>query len=166
MNKTDESVQILRRISFKQGEAAFPESVHGVTLLTAKTDDHEDYVVLINSGLDSRRKAATFLHEALHIFHGDFDDHRSVKEIEAERRAELRELLQILIRDDEENDDKNGFYGSADAEDLFYGRYHLHSIATKKEPPVCVAGDSQGRTENAEVGLNNSARTFHYSTEV
>ena len=123
-------------------------------------------MVWVNTVHGEKRAAASWLHEALHIYHDDFDDPRPVKEIEAERRAELRELLQILIRDDEEDNGKNDWYETTDAEDMFQGRYHLHSIAKKKEPPVCVARDSRGRTDNAEVGPSNSARTFHYSTEV
>ena len=144
MNKTDESIQILRRISIKQGEAAFPESVHGLTLLTAKTDEREDYTVLINSSLNSRRQAATFLHEMLHIFHEDFDGKRAVKEIEAERRAELRELLEILIREDEEDNGKNDFYDTADAEDMFQGRFPRHSITQKEGAPCVCHGTPKG----------------------
>ena len=43
------------------------------------------------------------MHEALHIYHNDFaDPSRPVAEIEAERKAELRELLQLAIKEDEE----------------------------------------------------------------
>ena len=160
-NEIKDNVKLYIRL----GRSAGPRAIGGTTS-PMPVKNGEGYLVWINTVHGEKRAAASWLHEALHIYHGDFDDPRPVAEIEAERRAELRELLQILIKEDEENDGRDDWYETADAEDMFQGRYHLHSITKRKEPPVCVAGDSQGRTENAEVGLNNSARTFHYNTEV
>lgn len=81
--------------------AALPHSFNGATVYDeTAAGAGDEYLVMLNDTKDTKRQAAAFLHEALHIYHEDFKATRPVAEIEAERRAELRELLEILIEDE------------------------------------------------------------------
>lgn len=94
VNFTDE-----RDIHIKFGRTAMPDTIGGVTRARGALDD---FAVLINSTLDDKHQAKAFLHEMLHVYHRDAWSDLDREAIEAERRAELRELLQLLIEEEEQ----------------------------------------------------------------
>ena len=55
--------------------------------------------VFIDGDIDPDRQAAAFLHEMLHLWHGDKQDPRPLEEIEAERAAELRRIGRLFLED-------------------------------------------------------------------
>ena len=57
--------------------------------------ENVDFVIVINSDCSDLTQTAAFLHECLHAWHDDFHDSRSVDEIEAERHAELIQILKL-----------------------------------------------------------------------
>ncbi len=62
-----------------------PESVRGFCMEGQK----DDYTMVINSGMSEREQITTFLHEMLHIWHGDHDGGRSLEDLERTRTAEM-----------------------------------------------------------------------------
>ena len=132
MNKIKDDVRLQIRLVKSDG----PNSIGGTTV-TMPVNRGEGYMVWVNTVHGEKRAAASWLHEALHIYHDDFEDPRPVAEIEAERRAELRELLEILIKDDEENKDRDDWYETDEAEDFRNGRWHLHSVNKRRSPMCC-----------------------------
>lgn len=52
-----------------------------------------DYMIAINNRLSQDEQAAAFLHECLHLWHGDCDNPKEADTIEAERRQELARLF-------------------------------------------------------------------------
>jgi len=80
-------------------DAPLGKSLNGIT---ATNSIHpSEYIVALNADASDKQKTLAFLHEALHIYHNDFaDSSRSVAEIEAERRAELQELLQLMVSEE------------------------------------------------------------------
>ena len=86
-----------REIKIKFGKADMPSTIGGVT----RSLDHDDnYCMLINSALDDLHQVEAFLHEALHIYHRDFEDARPDAEIEADRRAEMLALMRMILEED------------------------------------------------------------------
>lgn len=65
-------------------------------LVAQNTDD--DYTILLSTDLSDTEKAATFLHECLHIWHRVFDSGMGVDQIETVRHAELKEIAEILMK--------------------------------------------------------------------
>ena len=75
-------------------EAELPELVHGFCI--APRGDDDKYVVALNDQDSPDRRAATFLHEMLHIYHNDHRSTRSASEIELLRDEEMRRILELL----------------------------------------------------------------------
>ncbi len=86
-----------RDIHIKFGKTEMPQTIGGVT---RARDTMDDYSVLLNSALDSVHQTKAFLHEMLHIYHKDSWSDRDRDEIEAERRAELRAILELIVEED------------------------------------------------------------------
>lgn len=78
---------------------------YNLTVETARLPDEmkafsrrkgDSYYIVINEAETDDGRAAAFLHEALHIWHGDHDSGDDVDAIERERHEELKRLLSIL----------------------------------------------------------------------
>ena len=76
----------------------YPDFFHGATLMHS-IEPTEKYTVVLNDDKDELYKTATFLHEMLHVFHGDNISTEDVEEIESKRRAELLQVLRILTEE-------------------------------------------------------------------
>ncbi len=126
------------RLQIRLVRADGPDSIGGTTS-PMPVKNGEGYLVWVNTVHSEKRAAASWLHEALHIYHNDFDDPRPVKEIEAERRAELRELLEILIEEDKTIDGDDP-YDSTVMEDAFRGRYLSNKKAYRPQPAKTETG--------------------------
>lgn len=86
-----------REIKIKFGKVDMPIDICGVT----KSLDYDDnYCMLINSALDELHQVEAFLHEALHIYHRDFEDVRPDAEIEADRNAEMLAVMQMILEEE------------------------------------------------------------------
>lgn len=71
-----------------------PPGMHGA-IMTTGAGQH--YIIVTNQQETENQQAAAFLHECLHLFHGDLNGAGgSADEIEAARHAEIIELLEIL----------------------------------------------------------------------
>ena len=79
------------RIKLQIIKEAFPGKGQGMIFC-----DNDDYTILINSKLSEDEQAAAFLHEALHIWHDDFNSGRSADSIEETRKAELHRLIELM----------------------------------------------------------------------
>ena len=86
-----------RHIHIKFGKADMPEDFGGVT---RSLDREDNYCMLINSALTETKQTAAFLHEALHIYHDDFNSDRPVEVIELERREELKAIARLILEED------------------------------------------------------------------
>ena len=84
-----------RTIKMRIFRGDLPADAHGA----AMQRDTNDYQILINQHDSRQRQAACFLHECLHIWHNDFESTKSAGQIEAERHAEMVELLELLTRE-------------------------------------------------------------------
>lgn len=78
----------------------YPDHFYGATIMH-DIKPEEKYTVVLNDDRDDLRKTATFLHEALHIYHQDHISHDDEERIEAERRTELLQILKILTDEEE-----------------------------------------------------------------
>lgn len=58
----------------------------------------DKYTIMINEDIPELEKAAEFLHEMLHIWHGDYNSNMTSDQIERIRHAELKEILGILLQ--------------------------------------------------------------------
>ena len=77
MNEIKDDVRLQIRLIKSDG----PDAIGGTTS-TMPVKRGEGYMVWVNTVHGEKRAAASWLHEALHIYHDDFDDPRPVKEIE------------------------------------------------------------------------------------
>ena len=75
--------------------AQLPEKIHSILQKTGRGG----YNIFINSDQTEDERAAAYLHEALHIYHGDADSKTPADIIEQERHAELKRLLQLMARE-------------------------------------------------------------------
>ena len=74
--------------------AKLPEDVNGMSAA-----EGDRVTMAINEDLPEELQAAAFLHECLHIWHSDHSSSRAVKEIERERREELRKITQLYLQE-------------------------------------------------------------------
>lgn len=114
--------QQIRRVDLKIAAVPLPDTTRGATDKQPDADGHERYTVAINSGMDELQKAAAFIHEALHIYHNDFEQPGTLEEIEGERRDELIGILECLIQQDKAIKAVNDPYSNAWMDEAFYGR--------------------------------------------
>ena len=114
--------QHIRRVDLKIAAVPLPDTTRGATDKQPDADGHERYTVAINSGMDELQKAAAFIHEALHIYHNDFEQPGTLEEIEGERRDELIGILECLIQQDKAIKAVNDPYSNAWMDEAFYGR--------------------------------------------
>ena len=78
-----------RNIKLRIITAPLPSEIHGAS----GTGDGQQFTVLINEADDPERQAQAFLHEMLHIWHGDHSrPGAEVNETERERHTELNRL--------------------------------------------------------------------------
>lgn len=75
------------------GKEKLPQGIHGIS----SAEGHH-YTILIDSNQRQEEQAAAFLHEMLHIWHGDHESNKSTAEIEEERHEELISILSYLNR--------------------------------------------------------------------
>ena len=76
--------------------ADLPNSVNG-----AVSFNNDKYTIVINSNKTTQEQTAAFLHECLHIYHGDLKSGDPADTIEAQRHKELISLLTVLKKGDE-----------------------------------------------------------------
>ena len=71
-----------------------PESVKGV----CGGDDGSGYLVVLNGSKTPDEQALAFLHECLHIYHGDSSkrEGKTADQLEKERNAELKRLANLI----------------------------------------------------------------------
>ena len=67
-----------REIRIRIIKRDLPEAIQGV----CKDNGGGSYIVWINQDLDEKGQAEAFIHEALHIYHNDFDKGLTSDEIE------------------------------------------------------------------------------------
>ena len=79
----------MREILLHIAEDKLPEGVRGMS-----TTDGNKAFIMVNSEMSEDERAAAFLHEMLHIWHGDHEG--TGADVEAERHAELMRVLEIL----------------------------------------------------------------------
>lgn len=73
--------------------AGFPQGFHGAVYPIAPGK----YTILLNNTDTDQQQAESFLHECLHIYHGDLErEGVNVDRLEAERHAELATILPAL----------------------------------------------------------------------
>lgn len=73
--------------------AGLHKDMHGIVTSAAP----DKYIILLNADDTDRQKTESFLHECLHIFHGDLErEDTAVNQIEAERHIELESILSGL----------------------------------------------------------------------
>ena len=82
-----------RKVQLTICRDALPPGIHGAIMTTGAG---KDYIIVTNQQETETQQAAAFLHECLHLFHDDLNRGGSADEIEATRRAEIIELLEIL----------------------------------------------------------------------
>ena len=92
--------QQIRRVDLKIAAVPLPDTTRGATDKQPDADGRERYTVAVNANMDELQKAAAFIHEALHIYHNDFEQPGTLEEIEGERRDELIGILECLIQQD------------------------------------------------------------------
>lgn len=109
-----------RKMKIDLAEAALPDSMNGVTL---NEGGSQDYLVAINSNKGDLQRAATFLHEMLHIYHDDFNSTRSAAEIEIEREAELKAIARLILEKD------TSFLGDPESAATIDAVFRSHSVA-------------------------------------
>lgn len=79
-----------RELSIKITHTGLPDSIHGFVSSTSPGKYH----IFLNAAETDSQQAASFLHECLHIFHGDLErDDAAAGQIEAERHKELESIL-------------------------------------------------------------------------
>lgn len=83
-----------REITLKIITAKLPEGANGISAA-----DGDRVTLAINEDLPAELQAAAFLHECLHIWHSDHSSGRAVKEIERERREELRKITRLCLQE-------------------------------------------------------------------
>lgn len=92
--KGDETTE--RELHIRIASRPLPDGTNGVLWRT----DENSYTVCIDSSQDEDGQAAAFLHECLHLWHGDMEDPaRDVDEIERERHAELLRILERMAKE-------------------------------------------------------------------
>ena len=73
--------------------AGLPESIHGFISLNAPGK----YTIVLNAADPERQQTESFLHECLHIFHGDLErEDMTADQIELKRHEELETILSGL----------------------------------------------------------------------
>lgn len=76
-------------------EAPFPEDIEGCTVRWGENSG--EYRILINENLPEPEKLETFIHEMIHLYHGDLDSTgKSVDEVEARAHRETAEILKRI----------------------------------------------------------------------
>ena len=73
-----------------------PNGLHGLVAQHGPVQ----YSILLNSKDSEDIKAASFLHECLHIYHDDFSSGQTADAIEAKRHAEMGRLLEIAYKEE------------------------------------------------------------------
>lgn len=63
------------------------------------TKDGRTFDIALNSNRTEDQQAASFLHEALHIFFQDHTSTRPADELEAERHAQMKRIFRELTAD-------------------------------------------------------------------
>ena len=85
--------QTRRDITINLYWADLPKTIHGFTRILK----NGSYQIFLNSSDSQERQTATFIHECMHIYHGDHDrPDLTTDQIEAIRHREIRDLLEIL----------------------------------------------------------------------
>lgn len=81
-----------RTITIRIKTEQLPESVRGVSVERRP----EDYIMLLNGREDDPETVAAFLHEMLHIYHGDHGRAGETDGIEEERHEELQNIIAVI----------------------------------------------------------------------
>lgn len=81
-----------RRISLRIIKTELPETVRGAV----SDRGNGSYIILINQTLDEKAQAEAFIHEALHIYHNDFESELSLDKLESIRHEESESILKAM----------------------------------------------------------------------
>ena len=85
--------QTRRDITISVYWADLPDTIRGFSQLK----NNGNFRIFLNNADSRERQTATFLHECLHIYHGDHDrPDLTTDQIEAIRHKEIRDMLEIL----------------------------------------------------------------------
>ena len=83
-----------RTITIRIVTENLPNGIRGATAMKEK----DRFVVLLNGDQDDPETVGSFVHEMLHIYHGDFESGLPVDQIEATRHRETLEIMEILSK--------------------------------------------------------------------
>ena len=81
-----------RTITIKIITENMPSSIKGFSMKTGA----EEFAVFLNGHEDDPDTVGSFLHEMLHIYHGDLDKSLPSDQLEKERHREIEEVLEAL----------------------------------------------------------------------
>ena len=82
----------MRNINIRLFMEDMPEDIHA----WSGTKDGEKFDIVLNSKGTEDQQAASFLHEALHIFYEDHTSTRPAGELEAERHEQMKRIFKEL----------------------------------------------------------------------
>lgn len=80
----------MRKFTVYLHEVELPEGIDGAT--SPNKGEEKSYTILLDSKQNDIERAATFLHEMLHIYRRDFESGKTVQQIEAETHAVLYQI--------------------------------------------------------------------------
>lgn len=73
----------VRRLNVHLAKVDLPDGMRGACCLS----NRGGYYIIINTNLTAEEQEKAFIHEALHIWHDDFNSGKTVQEIETERHG-------------------------------------------------------------------------------
>jgi len=85
-------------MAFTLYKVKMPKTIQGACTLDKRDGK---IIVALNADLTEDEQAAAFLHEMLHLYHGDLNkENTTAREIEEERQEEMQRLLRINTAQD------------------------------------------------------------------
>ena len=84
-----------RDITLHISTAEMPTTVRGVSV-PKRGGSKDEFLIILNEGLSDSERTAAFLHEMLHIWHGDHEAVTDVDLLEKIRHQELLDIAQGL----------------------------------------------------------------------
>ena len=75
-------------------EINFPGKTKGAGCLW--DEDTGEYRIFLNSALSDEEKLKTFIHEMVHLYHGDFTSNGDVQEKESRCHSETKKIIESL----------------------------------------------------------------------
>lgn len=74
----------VKRLNVHLARVDLPDGVHGAC---CPSNDGGNYYIIVNANLTAEEQEKAFIHEALHIWHDDFNSGKTAQEIETERHG-------------------------------------------------------------------------------